>query len=583
MTGDIENRVYRLPKPSRASEALQPLFEAVSNSIHATESKFKGNNPERGRVSVSIAGLTGPEDLHITVEDNGIGLTDKRFEAFCTTDTDFKMRQGGKGIGRLLWLDAFSRVRVQSVFRSKGAKYKRSFSFRLQKSDQISDETLEQVDLKTRSGTIIEFIGLRGTPYQQNFPVQVASIIRHFGSHFLAEFIMGSSPKVRLHIEQKSVVFPQAVRDLIAEVRDVSTITTNSFGTLTLHNFACRKGASAQFDGNHQLHYVANGRTVTTRKIDGLLGLGKFGPTKNYVYHGCITGEYLDQRVNQERTHFNFNEDTAELIAKECAENIRSNALAAETTEFDTDRLSDMNSFLSEYPSFHFEEADQLITRIPKNAVKAEQFAQALIATRIRRDQARNKQIQQIVNLLRTQKVVPEDFAQSIRDAAEQVQAEERRQLTEYVMRRKIALDVLESLISRIKEDKGQSADHFLEKTLHQFICPMQIRADDPTKVERTKHDLWIVDERMTFAKYFASDIPVSQLIIGEKSSDRPDLMIYDQIHGLGLGAEEPLSKVVLIEFKRPGREKYPERYFTKSNNRLPRYALKWRSGKLQR
>jgi hypothetical protein len=37
LRGDVLNRVRRLPKPTQASEALQPLFEAVSNALHAVE------------------------------------------------------------------------------------------------------------------------------------------------------------------------------------------------------------------------------------------------------------------------------------------------------------------------------------------------------------------------------------------------------------------------------------------------------------------------------------------------------------------------------------------------------------------
>jgi hypothetical protein len=40
MQGDIVNRVKRFPKPSLAAEALQPVFEAVSNSLHAVEDGF---------------------------------------------------------------------------------------------------------------------------------------------------------------------------------------------------------------------------------------------------------------------------------------------------------------------------------------------------------------------------------------------------------------------------------------------------------------------------------------------------------------------------------------------------------------
>ena len=55
--------------------------------------------------------------------------------------------------------------------------------------------------------------------------------------------------------------------------------------------------------------------------------------------------------------------------------------------------LEPCEAFVQEYPSFAFEEAQHLLERTPKNAVKPEQFAQALIPIRIRRDKERNETI----------------------------------------------------------------------------------------------------------------------------------------------------------------------------------------------
>jgi DNA topoisomerase VI subunit B len=86
LQGDIVNRVKRLPKPSLAAEALQPLFEAVSNSLHAIEDAFgDALYQSKGLISVSIRNLRSPGEIEIIVDDNGIGLEPPRFKAFCTT------------------------------------------------------------------------------------------------------------------------------------------------------------------------------------------------------------------------------------------------------------------------------------------------------------------------------------------------------------------------------------------------------------------------------------------------------------------------------------------------------------------
>src|SRR5258708_3517110 len=95
---NLVKRVERLPKPGRTSEALQPLFEAISNSIHAAQSKYGTNVSAQGRVIVSVTTGRKQAPVKITVEDNGDGLTDKNFVAFSTTDTDNKIAIGGKGV-----------------------------------------------------------------------------------------------------------------------------------------------------------------------------------------------------------------------------------------------------------------------------------------------------------------------------------------------------------------------------------------------------------------------------------------------------------------------------------------------------
>lgn len=577
MHGDIVNRVKRLPKPSQAAEALQPVFEAVSNSLHAVEDAFGDQYLERGKITVTITNAQSADDIEIVIEDNGVGLEPARFEAFCTTDTDYKISRGGKGVGRLLWLDAFESIKVESIYRDKETLYRRSFTFHLTRQEQILNERIEPLVGVAQTGTTVTFKRLRGTAYRDKFPHKTSTIIKHFGSHFFADFIMGQSPTVTVDIDANVVTFPEEILKLRVEDRGITKIESKEFGTLSLRSFVCEKAASANFEGFHQMHLVANGRTVTTRKIDGLIGIGYFGPSRSYVYHGCITGNFLDERVNQERTQFNFVESIIEEIVRECSKNVQKNALGEEITQFNNQRLETMHEFIQEYPSFAFEDARDLLARTPNNAVKPEQFAQALIPVRIRRDKERNDRIQKIVSQLGENDDVPVNFQETVRKAADEIRAEEQRQLTEYVLRRKTVLDVMEVLTRRIRERDVGSLDFHLEETLHQFICPMKLRGDDPSKVEVADHDLWIIDERLTFTKYFASDVSFKKILDKEASKKRPDLLIYDRLYGLRSEGNDPLQRVMLVEFKHPGRKDYDERY--SPMNQISEYITKLQNG----
>jgi hypothetical protein len=108
----------------------------------------------------------------------------------------------------------------------------------------------------------------------------------------------------------------------------------------------------------------------------------------------------------------------------------------------------------------------------------------------------------------------------------------------------------------------------------------MRVRGDDPSKVERSDHDLWIIDERLTFTKYFASDIQFSQFVAGDESTKRSDLFIFDRLHGLGFEGDEPLKRVMLVEFKQPGRRDYPERY--SPMNQVSEYITRLKNGEIE-
>lgn len=260
LAGDIVNRVRRLPKPTTAAEAMQPLFEAISNAMHATEDAFpEGGSRDHGRIDVVVENLNRPAETRIRVTDNGIGLDRERFNAFVTTDTGFKVARGGKGVGRLLWLDMFEEIRVESVFLQDGDLFRRTFDFVLAETDQLRNETVAEAPRGTPTGTSIEFRGVREGEYRQKLPERPAVAIRHFGSHFLADFILGNSPHVDLTIDGRHTAFPEGIRNMLIEERGQSKFSDPEFGDITLDHFAFRSAASAGFEGRHQLHFVANG------------------------------------------------------------------------------------------------------------------------------------------------------------------------------------------------------------------------------------------------------------------------------------------------------------------------------------
>lgn len=310
------NRVRKLPKPSNSAQALQPVFEAISNGQFAIEdlnsSIANGVSENRGTVLVRVENLKDPDSISIEVSDDGIGLDDERFSAFCEMDTEYKRDKGGKGVGRLFWLDAFSEVAASSSYMSSGDLKRRDFGFFL-----TNDEQIIQTESGLRGserGTTIRFSKLRGTAYRTNFPKRSDTFLRYFSSHFIADFLIGSGPKVIVDIDGNLTVYPSAISDLVVgrETR-ITTPEHEEFGVLEIVGFNCRADASKGLDGFHQLHLLADKRTVLTREIDKLLGIKRVevDAETDLVFHGCVSGEYLNQHVNEGRTAFVLEEKKA--------------------------------------------------------------------------------------------------------------------------------------------------------------------------------------------------------------------------------------------------------------------------------
>ncbi|MBB4349287.1 hypothetical protein [Aliirhizobium cellulosilyticum] len=568
---NVINRVDKLPKPSNTAQAMQPLFEAVSNAIFAIEDVQKTRSDHPGTVDIYVTGLRNADKLDIEVIDNGIGLDDTRYEAFCQLDTDFKKERGGKGVGRLFWLDSFSDVRVESKYLKADKFHERAFAFLLNNDEQLrEDEERRHLSRVRNTGTVVVFKGLREANYRKQFPASAELFKRYFSAHFIADFLMAKGPKVRLDIDGEEARYPEAVSGLVVgKPFEASTDEHKEFGVVKITGFTCKPEASTGLDGMHQLHLLADGRNVEPRKIDKLLGIDRVhrNGEDDLVFHGCITGDYLNRHVNEGRTAFNLAESKIKELIRFCTEFIKDKFLTEQIAEYSEARREDYRGFVQRYPIYDFADEDTQLDRVPFGARSPEEFATGLVKYQIRRDEARQNNIETVIKLLEDGQNVSATFAETVIKAAQEVQNSERLALAQHVVRRKLVLELLERLIRRIRDRGEREEDFHLESTLHSLIVPMRLNGSDPTKAEASGHDLWMVDERLAFTRSFSSDQRLAETLKSGGTDVRPDLLVWNLAHGLGVvdpsddGAEfdasEPLRKAMIVEFKRPGRTQY--------------------------
>jgi len=537
---------------------MQPLFEAVSNSIHSTQEKFRGRVATEGKIIVTVSTDRRKDDVWATVEDNGLGLDELNYDAFTTTDTNNKMDIGGKGVGRLLWLDCFNTISVNTVFRDGDHLMRRTFDFELSAEDQIKNLVVEPASDATDSMFFVRFEGLRNNRYLAKFPGRKEYVFQHFTSHFLPAFIGGKSPIVSLHCGDETRNYPEALSAIVHRRDTEIVVPTDEYGKLHLTLLECDKVASADLKGAHFIHFIAHDRTVISQCVDGKLGLKHFGEGDDRVFHGILTGTFLDANVNQERTAFMFEDAVLDRIIN-CVWPEVEGFLSAPLALLSGEQKAKIDTITESYPSVAFGNVEELQAKLPSGELNEDAIYGHLSRERFRRDQRQGQKIRDVLKRLKDDGANIKTLASAIKDAREAIEDAEQKSLAEYVVRRKVVLDFIEILLQKVRDDIRDSS-YQREDILHSMICPVRINTLDNGlhKAEPVaSHDLWIVDERLTFAQYFSSDTEFAALSRATESEERPDILIFDHVHGLRQ-SDEP-SRVLLIELKRPGRTNYAD------------------------
>lgn len=552
MKTDFVGRVHRLPEPRNAAEALQPLFEAVMNAIHSTQDKFQDEVAKLGKIDITVSKKDDKKVLSIIVADNGNGLNSENYDAFLTTDTEHKkITRGGKGIGRLLWLACFEDIKISSDFVENGQKKRRSFKFVLKEADQIDQDKIEDLGKPDgQVGFIANFSGLRNGGYKERFPQRPAYLFQHLLSHFLPVMIGNKCPQISVTYNDETRIFPQDIADYIKRKESVDIVYDGH--QLKMEMLECDKVVSSNLQGSNFVHFIAHDRTVHSQPIDGKLGLKAFGQ-EGHVFQALLTGDFLNKHVNQERTQFTFESNIVEdIINTSCIPEIEKFLIEPLKTVKEN-QIKELSKIVGNYPSVGFGSMEELLDNIPAGETRDDLLYGHLSIIRYRRDNKQRDKINLAISKLKNNPTDYKNFEDALKEASSAVLDSEQKSLAEYVVRRKVVLNFLRELLKAIQKKENDS-DYQLEATLHNFICPIRMKSSG---LEAASHDLWVIDERLTFSQTFSSDVPFQEILEASKNEDRPDLLVFDNAFGLRHGKSAP--HVLIVEFKRPGRQTYKD------------------------
>ena len=477
--------------------------------------------------------------------------------SFRTLDSDYKLAYGGRGVGRLLWLKAFETIKVTSVFADKGEKYShRQFVFSAEHGVQ-GDANVQAADLP-HCRTSITLEGLR-EKYRSSSRMDAEAISAQMLEHFLWFFIrQGGVPRIELVDGSQSLV----LNDLFGTSSHAAPITESiqiKNSKFQLTHVRRRTDAAS----NHAIAWCADDRLVTTEMLSGRIpGLHRSisDDTGEFVYWCYVSSPFLDDKARPERTGFDIVEKVGALFTD-------TEIGLAEVREAVKGRVREhLAECLARNQIFARDRVDDFVNK------KAPRYRP--IVNRIAEKEwnvdptTSDKDLELMLHQEYSglERVVIADGHSIMESKAGEADEEYRQRLDEYmkkaqdltmadlaqyVSHRRVVIDLLEKAIQR-----DESGKYKREEVVHELVMPMRKESGE---LKPGEGNLWLLDERLTFHNYLASDKQLTSVpMTGSASRDRPDILVLNISDRTILTAEKqaaPWASLGVIEFKRPMRE----------------------------
>ena len=563
---NIANKVRNTKLPK--TRPLMPLFELISNSIHAiNEVSRNGRQLPSPLIRIKLIRNGDVETLKklieidkfpinsILVTDNGIGLNDENLNCFIEADTDHKIQLGGRGVGRFVCLKAFDKLIVKSWYQANGPLRRREFEFRATKEG--FHDYKEEVDTSAKfSGTEMILSGFK-EEYQKNASSDIMEISRAIITHFQLYFIQKSAPSIvvenqnNVEVNLYSLFVSEFEKDIDKKDFPIGEYNFTTFLTKAYHS------------QSHKLHFCAHNRSVKEEGLHNrIVDLGKFSIKNNgynFYYQAFVIGKALDEHVDIERVGFNFPDEESDEESEEISlAKIRNNS------------ISTIESILSEYlnkvreekiakykptvdealpqyrSTFHYKLEE--IKKLPPNLTLAKLDVELYkIETdwKIEVKQTGQKLLdeQKDIENLDEYKVRYEKFLTEFNEIGKS-------DLARYIVHRKAVIELLEELIGKNKGDKFTNED-----IIHSIFFPIRSSSDE---IPHNKQNLWLLDERLTYHSFLASDKTFESIKqLDSDIDDRTDLLIFNDAIAFSEDSLPPFHSFTIVEFKKPQRKDY--------------------------
>lgn len=579
------------------SNGLMPLFEAVVNSIEAIEDRFSSEHEtsETGRIHVHIRRQDDLQQLDLgndclserpiesfEVADNGVGFNERNWASFQELDFTRKKGRGCRGVARLTWLKAFKKIRIESWYDEGGVTKARCFNFTAENEVQLEDAPNSNGEVGSR----VVLKGLR-TEYEQSVEKTADSIAFKLMEHLLWYFVQSAGvPKIAIHDDDADEAL--YLNDLFNSelVKGCENDSVEIKGAnFNIAHVKLRANATLK----HSIAYCAARRLVKkeTVEIPGLTDSisDSSGP---YRYAGYVESPYIDERVNQERTDIDIEEESIGLIADSevSFSDLRSSLKPLIQNYLGDDLAENVSAGRERLDAYVREVAPQYLPIVSNLHSDDFPVDPGISDARLGRLlHGKKYEIEQTL-LKKGERLLQPDLSEDYDDYSERVasylsELEQVKQsdLASYVAHRRVVIDLLRKAMEI--QDDGK---YPLERVFHSLLMPAGQTSEDIEGLRGS--NLWLLDERLAFHQYYlGSDRPFSSIpATGANGGQRPDLLAiskykYENPHAFSETDKGHQAAITIVEFKRPMNNKYGSGEETDPISQAYRYLRKIRNG----
>lgn len=547
------------------STPLVPLFEAVINSIQSVEDT--GEKPRDNYIRIKVLRDTSQiamkmDDSSVVypiigfiITDTGVGFNEENFISFQTSDSTYKSNIGGKGVGRLTWLKAFDSVKTESFYEDVIGLKGRSFTF--SEDNGVSNLPELKVTKESKRLTKVHLEDYKRT-FANKTPKHLDIIADKIIEHCLSFFILEKCPRMELYDDFDSINLNDHYKSHVDEnmASDKFEIAGTAFNI---------KHIKLLFTKEHRVYLCANNRVVSSEKITNhISNLPKRITPENgepFVYTAYVSSLFFDMNVNAERTAFiGYKDDEPSILPdditwKAIFDNIYEKAakyLFDYLEPIREKKIEKINDFvMNEAPQYRriLRTHPDKIEKINPDAADNKSSLDLELYKLQQSDELQNKtEVKALLEMQEKDISDLETYQKKYDEIMQKVNDESKMDLAKYIVKRRTMLKLLEKSLQI--QDNGK---YMFEKSVHELIIPLRTTSDD---IDFEKHNLWIVDEKLAYHYYLASDVSLSKnSAINCDDNSRPDIIAFNRPHAFVI--DKPYNSIVIVEFKRPCRNDY--------------------------